>query len=484
VTGDPLRLPYFVMERLNGQSLRAVLEKKGRLELPHAYHIGIDLLDALDHAHDKGVIHRDVKPDNIFLHRTSAGVTVTKLLDFGIVSLLDATLSETAGRFLGTLRYAAPEQLRGEKPTPRMDVYAAGLVLYEMIAGRGPFDREGDTQAIGAAHIEKPPPSLSSLVAIPPELDALIMAALAKAPEARPRDAFTFAASLRQLKRTLAGSQTRESTEDRATDVAIPGPDSALASRVEVRHPSPEGAYVISPVRRASPLPLTGLPLTTLPGVTPPTLGPSLVDPMTTARTATTPEEVDRLAPTHSLAPDTVASPRHGTDALAGNSLQPAAPSTSSPPSSSDSPFRWPNEGVPATSEEPHPQTLSVTVPRSRSMVRIIAALAVLGTVSAVGVLLFAHPPSSSSPEPGAALPQKASPAPSMSAQVVPSMPASAHAFPQLGLSAATTPILEATSPPPKASVGPARPKARPVAPGSASPAARPVRSDRPGPGF
>src|SRR5580698_11270890 len=89
VTTDDLRLPYYVMERLNGQSLRVVLEKKGQLERQHAYHIGIDLLDALDHAHDKGVIHRDVKPDNIFLHRTPAGVTLTKLLDFGIVSVLD-----------------------------------------------------------------------------------------------------------------------------------------------------------------------------------------------------------------------------------------------------------------------------------------------------------------------------------------------------------------------------------------------------------
>ena len=111
VTGDDMRLPFYVMERLTGQNLRTVLQKRGRLELPHALHIAIDLLDALDHAHDKGVVHRDVKPDNVFLHKTIAGITITKLLDFGIMSLLDGGSGETAGRFLGTLRYAAPEQL-------------------------------------------------------------------------------------------------------------------------------------------------------------------------------------------------------------------------------------------------------------------------------------------------------------------------------------------------------------------------------------
>src|SRR5579859_740759 len=201
VTGDDMRLPYYVMERLNGQSLRLVLDKKGQLELPHAYHIAIDLLDALDHAHDKGVIHRDVKPDNIFLHRTSAGVTVTKLLDFGIISQLDARTRETAGRFLGTLRYAAPEQLRGDKASPKVDVYAAGLVLFEMVAGRGPFDDAGDPHKIAAAHLHKPAPLLSHFVVVPPELDSLVNAALSKLPEHRPRDAFSFAASLRNLKK-------------------------------------------------------------------------------------------------------------------------------------------------------------------------------------------------------------------------------------------------------------------------------------------
>src|SRR5258708_25452432 len=118
VTTDDLRLPYYVMERLNGQSLRLVLDKKGQLELPHAYHIAIDLLDALDHAHDKGVIHRDVKPDNIFLHRTSAGVTVTKLLDFRVMSLLDSGSHDTAGRLLCAVWFAAPAPTPGRQATP------------------------------------------------------------------------------------------------------------------------------------------------------------------------------------------------------------------------------------------------------------------------------------------------------------------------------------------------------------------------------
>ncbi len=106
------------MERLSGQSLRLILEKKGQLELSHAYHIGIDLLDALNRYARQGVIHRDVKPDNIFLHRTMAGVTVTKLLDFGIVSLLDERVRETGGRFLGTLRLRRPGSSCGARSRP------------------------------------------------------------------------------------------------------------------------------------------------------------------------------------------------------------------------------------------------------------------------------------------------------------------------------------------------------------------------------
>jgi serine/threonine protein kinase len=503
VTGDELRLPYYVMERLNGQSLRVVLEKKGRLELPHAYHIGIDLLDALDHAHYEGVIHRDVKPDNIFLHRTSAGVTVTKLLDFGILSLLDATLRETAGRFLGTLRYSAPEQLRGEKATPKVDVYAAGLVLYEMVAGRGPFDDEGDHHAIGAAHMDKAPPPLGLHVVVPREFEELVMAALSKAPEDRPRDAFWFAARLRDLKRCLAGSHPRESTEDRATAAAVIDPETPMAHYVDVRRSWPEGAYVISPVRAPQQPGQTSLPATTLHGVTPRTIGPPLADPMTYAPTATTPEAVDRRAPTNSYVPDTVASPRHGTEVLplvANGAPQPGL--SPAPPSSArrggeagGSSFQWPQERDAATSEEPHVQTLSVAFPgSSRRAARIVGLTAMLGVVTLVGVLVFArHPSFPAMGVRAALLKTEMAPAPPAAAQAVASVMAPATPSPEppplapperdRRLDDATAASVTAKSGPAPASAAP-HGKTRPVTSVTAKPPAPPPRTDRPGPGF
>jgi serine/threonine protein kinase len=199
ITTDGLRLPYFVMQKLSGHALRAVLNTKGCLPLDTAYSIAIDLLDALDHAHGLGVVHRDVKPENIFLHRGVNGVHQTKLLDFGVMRMITGDHPQTGGRFVGTLRYAPREQLEGGAITPQTDLYAAGLVLYEMIAGGGPFDDEITDRGIANAHIERVPPRLSSRLPIPAELDALVASALSKDPAARPADAFTFAAKLRDL---------------------------------------------------------------------------------------------------------------------------------------------------------------------------------------------------------------------------------------------------------------------------------------------
>ncbi|HEY6464318.1 MAG TPA: protein kinase, partial [Polyangiaceae bacterium] len=365
VTGDDLRLPYYVMERLNGQSLALVLQKRGRLELAHAYHVAIDLLDALAFAHEAGVIHRDVKPDNIFLHRTLANTTVTKLLDFGIISFLSTAVekSETAGRFLGTLRYAAPEQLKGEKPTAKVDVYAAALVLYEMIAGHGPFDAEGDHLKIAEAHRSRDAPRLSTQLQVPPELDSLMAACLSKKPELRPRDAFSFAASLRNLKKALGNKQPpekHESFEHNPTGAAITGVSAGASPFVRMEGEAPKGLYVIAPSPPGAPA--SAVPAfpgrdTTEKGMNAPSQLRSLASPMDGAPTATSAQSVDRLAPTHTHAPMTPPMPQHGTGMLGPMGEAPTLPSDAPPPVAI-APFLWPPEPPPAPSGEAHVRTL------------------------------------------------------------------------------------------------------------------------------
>jgi serine/threonine protein kinase len=205
VTGDSLRLPYFVMQKLNGHTLRTVLDHKGRLEIDASVRLIIDLLNALYHAHEHGIIHRDVKPENIFLHRDPDGLTVPKLLDFGVMATTEA-VTVTGQRFIGTLRYAAREQLMGEKVSPRTDLYAAALVLYECLAGRGPFEEEGEAMKVAKAHIDKEPPRLATFRAVPAALEQIVMQSLAKDPAQRHADAFTFAAELHRFLRQLRGS--------------------------------------------------------------------------------------------------------------------------------------------------------------------------------------------------------------------------------------------------------------------------------------
>jgi serine/threonine-protein kinase len=505
VTADDLRLPYYVMERLNGQSLRLVLEKKGQLELGHAYHIVIDLLDALDHAHDKGVIHRDVKPDNIFLHRTAAGVTVTKLLDFGILSVLDETSRETAGRFLGTLRYAAPEQLRGETPTPKVDVYAVGVLLFEMIAGRGPFDDEGDPHKVAAAHMNKPPPLLSTFVPVAPELDSLVDAALAKSPGHRPRDAFSFAASLRNLKKALAGARGQDTTEDRATAAAVVGVESA-APFVHVRQPAPDGPYVISPAAPATPriTPSGGPVRTTMAGMAPPSAvgGPAHSAPL--ASTATSAPSVDRAAPTNSIAgaipwappaPDSFGVGRRG--AATAGAFAPTLMSDAPPPASV-SPFQWPAEKPMARSEEPQVHTLSGAPAARRQGALVVSAVLLMMAMAIVAVgLLVLKARVSSKHERGTAtagsgassVPVGTSPASDAETSHPPTVAPSASVTADPAPTPRETSTASAARLPgaPPAARPTARPTTGPATP-SAQPAATPARPTinpgLPGPGF
>ena len=456
VTADALKLPYYLMERLSGQSLRVILEKKGQIDLSHAYHIGIDLLDALDHAHDKNVIHRDVKPDNIFLHRTNAGVTLTKLLDFGIVSMLDQD-GETAGRFLGTLRYAAPEQLRGEKPTAKTDVYAAGLVLYEMIAGRGPFDDEGDATKVAAAHIHKFPLPVSQFVAVPRELDVLLMAALAKNPEARPRDAFSFAASLRNLKRRIDDAQAREATENRVTAAPVLGPESSAS---------------LPPSSSSSPS--TDSPKTTLVGMRTPTRAPSLARTSPFEFTTIHPTR-DRAATTNTSGPDTIPTPQHGTEAMQ-MPLEPGVPASveNARLGEASTELQWPPDRAPILSDEPQVRSVPASALPPRRLGPMVVVL--LGGAAVATLVVATHRGSQHvAAEPLAISVNAAPPEPPPTPSVDVAAPPPSATPDGSAESLRTPPVSATTHPKVVAPIVKARPR-------SAVPAA--VGADRPGPGF
>lgn len=196
---------FLVMELLEGQTLRQYMHGQS-LAVEQVLKLGAQIAGALQTAHGKGIIHRDIKPANIFV--TVAGEI--KVLDFGLAKLLpqtdqDATLSLALTQplaVLGTLPYAAPEQLRGENTDARTDVWGLGTVLYEMATSRRPFSEEPAPRLIDAV-LHKPPPSLCGLNhAIPAELERIVLKCLEKDPENRYQSAKELAVDLRRLKAT------------------------------------------------------------------------------------------------------------------------------------------------------------------------------------------------------------------------------------------------------------------------------------------
>jgi serine/threonine protein kinase len=230
-------VPYYVMERLDGDTLAVHLKQKRRLHVLEAAAIAAQVLDALSAAHDIGIIHRDVKPANIFLVGGGGGV---KLLDFGVAKIADATGVVTArGLAVGTPRYMSPEQARGERVDGRSDVYATGLILFEMVAGVGPFDDARDANELLLAHLAREAPPLSSLVlGVAPELEQILTSMLAKDCRQRPAHARAVAEQLRNL----AQRQRHLPATDAPTAHANYGAPTVVAQRTQnlgVRHELP-----------------------------------------------------------------------------------------------------------------------------------------------------------------------------------------------------------------------------------------------------
>jgi serine/threonine-protein kinase len=183
--------PYLVMEWLDGESLGSLLRASKKLPVARAAHVMSGIARALRAAHGKGVVHRDLKPDNVFLVRRDGESDLVKVLDFGIAKLLatglPARYQTQTGAIIGTPAYMSPEQCRGAKEIDhRTDVYALGVMGYQMLTGRLPFEAEALGELLLKHMTEQPAPPADVDPTIPPAVSAIIARALEKEPDKRP----------------------------------------------------------------------------------------------------------------------------------------------------------------------------------------------------------------------------------------------------------------------------------------------------------
>ncbi len=200
--GEPaVVVPYIVMEFVDGMTLRQIVASGRRLLPERALEITAGILSALDYAHRHGIVHRDIKPANVMLTRTGD----VKVMDFGIARAINDVSSTmtSASAVMGTAQYLSPEQARGEVVDARSDLYSTGVVLFELLTGKAPFT--GDSAvAIAYQHVSEMPAIPSTIdPGVSPEIDAVVMRALAKRADDRYQSASDFRAD---VERAIAGS--------------------------------------------------------------------------------------------------------------------------------------------------------------------------------------------------------------------------------------------------------------------------------------
>ncbi len=188
---------YIVMQLVEGEDLSQLLAERGALAADDAVRVAIDVASALEAAHRRGIVHRDVKPGNILI--TDDGEV--KVTDFGIARAVSEASMTVTGTTLGSVHYFSPEQARGDEVTGASDVYSLGIVLYEMLTGRRPFEADSAAGVALKRLTEDPPPPTAHRPGLPPGLVAIVMRALAREPANRFPDAGAFAEALRAWRR-------------------------------------------------------------------------------------------------------------------------------------------------------------------------------------------------------------------------------------------------------------------------------------------
>jgi serine/threonine-protein kinase len=213
---------YLVMEFIQGRELRSFFEAKEMFNAAETVRLMGELLDALDFAHEAGVIHRDVKPANVMLDLQQR----VKLTDFGVARLQESEHS-TAGTMVGTPAFMSPEQIKGGKIDRRTDIFSAGVVLYQLLTGEQPFKGAGAWTVAKKIVEDDPPPPSSVVLTVWPAFDAVVHKALAKKPNERFASAKEFSTALREALTTVpqravsVGTNQKAKTETKATETEL-----------------------------------------------------------------------------------------------------------------------------------------------------------------------------------------------------------------------------------------------------------------------
>ena len=228
---------YIAMEFLEGVSLHATLDYEGVLAVRRALRITGQVAKSLREAHAKGIVHRDLKPDNIFLQSVGEETDFVKVLDFGVAKIRDENKHNTdltkTGTIFGTPKYMSPEQARGGQIDPRADVYAMGVILYEMLTGRVPFDAESSL-GILIKHIQEPHPPLDHVrpdLVYPEGVHKLIDRLLAKRAEDRPQSAEALIREIAKIDADLDDLYRNVVTQEDAIRVGL-----EMATSPKTRH--------------------------------------------------------------------------------------------------------------------------------------------------------------------------------------------------------------------------------------------------------
>ena len=236
---------FIVMEHVQGQSCAELLRDHGHLEVAETVDIISQACRGLDYAHRNGVVHRDVKPGNLLVAESGS----VKLADFGIARATDQSSITQVGSVLGTAAYLAPEQARGEEAGPRADLYSLGVVTYQLLSGRLPYEAASLSELALKQQRESPAPLDELSPQVPRELARAVAMALAMDPESRPADAMVFADGLRKGMRGLAPVSATAPTAHLGSGAAtrVLQDDETAATRVTPRT-SPPRARQLEPI--------------------------------------------------------------------------------------------------------------------------------------------------------------------------------------------------------------------------------------------